>query len=365
MTLGPVPRDTVRAPVAQVTINGAVMPEILSVSVDDTNVFEASKFTVEARVSTAFPASWWGTQTQIRVKIFGGFAGQTSGLTRLLTGNVDKYSIDLDNRKITLTGRDLTSLLIDTKTAESYVNQNSGEIAVIIANKHGLTPVVTPTTTPAGTYYASDHTALALGALNHSTTEWDMLVYLAQKEGFDVFVQDTSLYFQPAQTTATPPYLITWTMGPDGVPSSNVIGLTIEHDLTQAPGVSVTILSYNSTSAQTIKAVTKAAGYNASQTAGNTQDYVYNVPNLTQASAQSLANQRFQDITRHLKTIRFSLPGDTVLTPRSVIQVSGTGTVFDTFYYPDMVSRKMDFDSGFPMTVTGKNIPPSFQQTGV
>jgi hypothetical protein len=43
-----------------------------------------------------------------------------------------------------------------------------------------------------------------------------------------------------------------------------------------------------------------------------------------------------------------------------MIKLTGTGTGFDTLYYPDEIGRTIT-PAGFKMEVTAKNIPPSAQ----
>ena len=336
------------------------MPGLVSASIDLKNDFEAATFTIDANIEPSYStnASWWSGQTKVVATIQIGYqSGSSVAWQTVLTGVVDDYEIDLDNRAVTFDGRDLAAQLIDTKTAQTYANQTSSEIATMLAQSVGLTPVVTATKTPVGRYYQIDHARMALGGFHTSITQWDLLIYLAQQEGFDLFVSGTSLYFQPAATSATP-YNIFWQLGQDGVPSSNVINLRLKHALTLAKGVSVTIKSWHSGMKRAIEQRTADPDYNGKNGYG-TQDYVFYVPNLTPQQAINLANQRYADITRHLREISFDAPGDLVLTPRLVVVLDGTGTAFDTTYYPDAISLALSQDGGFTMNVTAKNIPPT------
>jgi hypothetical protein len=227
----------------------------------------------------------------------------------------------------------------------------------MLAQAAGLTPVVAVTKTPVGRYYQIDHARMALGGFHSSITQWDLLIYLAQQEGFDLFVSGTSLYFQPAATSATP-YNIFWQLGADGEPNANVINLRLKHALTLAKGVSVTIKSWHSGLKRAITAKTADPTYKDKSGAG-TQDYVFYVPNLTPQQAIDLANQRYADITRHLRQISFECPGDLVLSPRLVVVLTGTGTAFDATYFPDDINLALSQDGGFTMSVTAKNIPPT------
>jgi phage protein D len=349
-----------RAPRAQVLLNNTVMLGLIDVSVDLTNEFEAAKFTLNGNINPDYVmnAAWWSNQTKVTAVVQVGFLFNSSVVWQtILTGLVDDYEIDLDNANIEINGRDLAAQLIDTKTADTYSNQTSSEIATMLATSAGLTPVVTPTTTIVGTYYQIDTTHTGLGAFSQDITQWDLLVYLAQQEGFDLFVSGSSLYFQPPATAANA-YNISWKMGPNNIPISDVMGLKLKHSLTLAKGVTVTVKSYNSNTGRAIKAVTADPNY-SNTLDPDAQNYVFYVPNLTPQQAINLANKRYSDITRHLRVIEFDVPGDAVLTPRSLIVLSGTGTSFDQSFYPDQISLKLSFDDGFTMSVTARNIPPT------
>ena len=358
--VGPVSPATVRAPRAQVLINGAVMQGLVGISVNLTNNFEAATFTIDANIEPGYAQneSWWSNQAKVTAQIqIGYLSGASVAWTTILSGVVDAYDIDFDSRAINLTGRDLAAQLIDTKTAQTYANQTSSEIVTQLAQAAGLTPVVTPTKTPVGRYYQIDHARMSLGAFHSDITQWDLCIYLAQQEGFDLFVSGTSLYFQPPGTSSNA-YNISWQLGEDNIPISNVMALRGHHALTLAKGVSVTIKSWHSGLKRPIIAKTADPTYKGKEDDG-TQDFVFYVPNLTPQQAIALANQRYADITRHLRTITFDAPGDLVLTPRLVVVLTGTGTSFDTTYYPDTIDLKLSFQEGFCMTVSCKNIPPT------
>jgi len=49
------------------------------------------------------------------------------------------------------------------------------------------------------------------------------------------------------------------------------------------------------------------------------------------------------------------LPGDNSLTTRGMVQLVGTGTDWDQFYYPDTVTRRISFEEGYRMELRAKN----------
>ncbi len=63
-----------------------------------------------------------------------------------MVGNIDSWDFDPAHFEIIASGRDLSGLLIDAKSAgESFKNYTSSQIASLLATRHGLTPVVTAT----------------------------------------------------------------------------------------------------------------------------------------------------------------------------------------------------------------------------
>ena len=266
------------------------MQGVTGASWEPNNQFEAATFTIEGNVEPVYAmnAAWWLNQGKVTVQIQVGYDPGNGIIPwqTVLTGVVDQGQISLDDRTIRVTGRDLVAQLIDTKTAQAYQNNTASEIVTLLAQNAGLqitdgqgNSTVTHTTTLVGTYYQIDHNRMALGGFHSDITQWDLLKYLAQQEGFDLFVSGTALYFQPPATTADA-YNIFWTLDQDGIPVSNVIGLSLEHSLTLAKGVSVTVKSWNSKLAKPIIATTADPDYKTSPGQGTKIMSSY-VPNLT------------------------------------------------------------------------------------
>ena len=88
--------------------------------------------------------------------------------------------------------------MIDAYRQQDFVNQTASEVVSSIAQYHGLTPVVTATSGSVGRYYGDGFTRLSLGQFSRIRSDWDLVVELARENGFDVFVQGATLYFQPA-----------------------------------------------------------------------------------------------------------------------------------------------------------------------
>jgi phage protein D len=205
---------------------------------------------------------------------------------------------------------------------------------------------------------------MTLNDFTRVTTEWDLLTFLAQEEGFSVWVSGNTLNFQPVPPPTQNPVVITLSGGQDPWVTSNAATVRLRRALTLARDIQVTVQSWSSRTASAFKVTAKATGAkkaSASATAGagqtTTQNYVYTRPNLTHAQAQALANQKLAELSAHERVVTITMAGETSMTPRQGLQIMGTGTNFDLAYYITEINRHIDAE-GFGQTVTAKNSSP-------
>ena len=381
MRVNPDISGTARAPRCIVKLGAAdstvVMPGWVNVEVVNNNMTSADTFHVTFAASMlpdAFDANWFSEQADMYVSVYMGFPADpdnysSSDLTQFIYGQVDAIEYDPVERMIDVSGRDLTRVFIDTKSTEKYVNLTSSQIATQLATAHGLIPQVTQTTTKALKYYDIDHVVMT-----DERSDWELLMYLAQVEGFIVYVRNKTLYFGPNPVeTAAPyayaPYVIQWQPASDasGADTANVQTLNFQRALTIGRGVQVVIRSWNSKQAKgftaTFPSAAKRIQVGKSTPFGQSQVYARTIPNLTQAQADQRAQSLYNSIVQHEMRLTAELPGDVLLDTTSVIQVTGTGTAYDQIYYPDSISRRFGWDGGFSMHVSAKNMAPESQAT--
>ena len=359
-----------RQPRGMVRLNDTLATGWVSWEVDNNTFYQADTFRVDFAVS-ALPADrgpdWFAAQPAILVEILAGFPADPENygkadLDSLLYGLVDDVTFDPVARTITVSGRDLTSKLIDAKTIQKWPNLTASQIAEKIAAAHGLTPKVTKTTTKAGKYYEIDHVRVQTG----ERSVWDLLTWLAHEENFQVYVKGKELHFEPFAKPTDDPYLLKWQEPTDeqGFPVFNGTGISFSRNLTLAKDVIVEVRSWN---AKNKKGFTKKAQAThnkntvlkgAAQPYGDAQVYSYTFPGLTPDGALKKAQSLLAEITAHEAILDATLPADNILTTRNVIQVVGTGTAFDQIYYPDSLRREMDKNGGYRMTIHAKNHSP-------
>lgn len=352
--LPPLPRQ----PRIRVLANGVAATQVVSADIQSNNHYAADRFRLTLAIDAASAAAWCAT-TDCFVNIqFSLDAG--ARWTSLLQGAVDVVDYDPIARKLQLSGRDLTAALIEARTHEAFTNQTSSEIAVLLAGRHNLTPDVVPTSTLVGRYWQIEHDRVTLDQFSTTTTEWDLLVTLAQHEGYDVWVSGTTLHFRPSQRSNDPvPVLrtVATKAGP-----ANVLNVRLERSLTLARDTRVEVKSWNS---RQQRAFIQTAQSKSRGTASRRppRHYVFVVPNLTPDGALKLAQQKLADLTRRERTIAIEMPGDIDLRPRMQVALIGTGTEFDQTYWIDAIDRRLDFSAGFTQRIRASNTSVASQAT--
>jgi phage protein D len=357
-----------RTPRALIQINGQTVREVEYLEYVENNFYLSDSFHVKLplyNLQEALTIEYWLSQPAILVELFVGFpqdpiSYSISDLQSLILGGINNLNVRVfDNGGyVEFDGFDLSKKFIDNKTTEKYPNLTASDIAIKLAQEQGLTPVVTPTTQKVGYYYAQDYVQLQT-----EITEWDLLVYLAQQEGFQVFVRGKSLYFQPRPLTSPNPYVFqAQTLENGQLASFNGTQLVVSRNLNYARDVIVKIRSWNAKTgrvevearATPNKKTVLAA---AAQPIGEAQTFQYTIPGLSKEQALIRARQILEDISQHERVLQASCPGDNILRKDSVIALKGVSTSADQTYYPDTITRTIS-PGGYTMQVRAKNHSP-------
>lgn len=367
--LNPIPTVPAgRQPRGIVRLNGVAVPGWVSWDVSSNTYYEADTFRVSFAAS-ALPSangpSWFSTQTELFVEVLAGFPSNpddpsVSELQSLIYGRVDDIDFDPVSTMITVSGRDLTAVFIDAKLTGEYTNQRSSDIATGLALAHGLTPVVTATTTNVGTYYKRDQVRM-----QSDRSEWDMLAWLAREEGFVCYVVGQELHFEPDLRETVEPYAIQWEApnNTNGHPVANVQELQFQRNLTVSKGITVTVRSPSLTSKTAVvrsyPSAAKSVQAGKASPFGGVQTYYFTMAaGKTPDDVQKYATKKYTEIIAHEMKLHARLPGDNLLTTKNVIRVTGTGTAFDQTYFPNVITRTMSMNEGYTMTVDAKNHNP-------
>lgn len=348
-------------------LNGTEVP-FVSFSIESFAFRGAGTFDLTLSVS-ALPSAmqklnWWAVQTSICVELFISIMTQAGiDKKRHILGNIDTWHYEPARFEISAEGRDFTAKLIDAKTpGESFKNLTSSQIAMMLAHRHNLVPVITPTTQRVGEFYQID-----TAHLTGEQTEWDLITALAAIENFSVYVEGDRLHFRPQHATAdTDHYVIRWQpTGLQTYPQCNLSeDLSFSRALTIAKGVTVEVLSWNSKlKHKQYKAAYPKPAHRTTpgQAAPETQVYRVIRNGLTPEAAQALAESVYHQIVQHEMTFSGSTAGDNLLMPGTPVRIEGTQSLFDQLYLCDRVRRTLSWDTGYTMYITGKNHSPALE----
>lgn len=341
--------------------NGVIIPGLIDVEVISNNHFSSDTFsaTFALNASVLFGSGFWASELEIAVQVL--FSVNATTFVSLFTGTVDTVTINVIRGLVHIMGRDLSAQLIEARIEETFSNRTSSEIASVLATRHGLTANVVRTITPVGRYYQDEHDRITLGQFSRSTTEWDLLVFLAEQEGFNVSVSGTALNFLPSNNSTLAPYLIT---------PANCIDMRLERRLILARDIAVTVKTWNSRQnnafAQTVIGKNNASSGRSGL--NNPLQYLFVSPNLTADQALNFAQKKLESFTMHERIVEVTVPGDLCLTPIGQLILTGTDTQFDQIYDIDLIERRLSLNDGFTQRIKAKGSSPrsvSSNQNGV
>lgn len=323
-------RNELRSPRIRASLSGFQLSGLLSAEVETNNHFAADRFRLRFAANGIDQDVLHIPGRSIEVEV-----GDGGDWKSCIVGLIDQVAFDPVLGVIDVDGRDLSSQLIESQIDETFSNRTSSEIATLFGLRHGLLVAADPTSTPIGRYYQSEHDRIALGQYAKATTEWDLLAFLAVREGFDLFVSGRTLHFGvPILTDAAI------------VRPEDCISLQLGHAVSLARPIDVLVRSWNSKTGEVVQG--EALGFGV----GPVWQRKISRPNLTNSSAQQQAQRTVADLKRHEWTARCTMPGETSLSARSIVVIEDTNSPWDRLYQVIQISRRLDIKHGFTQTLS-------------
>jgi phage protein D len=346
------PDDIVRRPRLRLTVNGSVIA-CMSAEITSQRGSHAATFRREVNHNILSPGSGssWLDVDQIEVVVDIGFAGQGAALptvwTSMVSGIVDRVSLDPVLSLAVLDGRDYAARLIDLPLQDAYLNKTGAEVARDLASRCGLAADVDDTAGLVGQYYQIQHSKTVFGAYSRHANGWDLLSELAEIENYELWVDGRTLHFKrPSQ--AGQPLAVSFGPGNAGgsFPVLNVDTLSLDRTTGLSGPVQVGIDSWNSRQKQRI-----TARYPVS-VSGKVRLYTILKPNLQAEQADALAKAAYLQLRARKRTLLATMAGELTLTPRRTLQMTGTGTGWDTVYIVDRIVRHICLQRGFTQHIS-------------
>ena len=318
-----------RAPALRVLVDGAVLDGVIGADVSSNNHLAADRFHMRLAASVG---GWTGLlEGGARLVVQAGLDGDW---VDLVTGEADSVGLDPVRGVIDVEGRDLSAVFIDTRVDETFANRTSSEIAAELAGRHGLRVDADRTSTLVGRYYQSEHDRLTMGQFSRAMSEWDLLAYLAGREGFGLFMDGEVLRFGAPAGGA-----------PVVLRPSDCMSLQLERVLAMERAITVTVRSWDQRGGEAVVQTVQGGG------AGRAWNHSLVRPNLPADEAQRVAERTLADLLRHGWVARATMPGELALSARDRVTLEGTGTAWDRVYAVSEVSRHLEVRRGFTQTV--------------
>ncbi|WP_131829539.1 phage late control D family protein [Teichococcus deserti] len=366
--------SNVRKPRLRVIVDGAEVAAI-SAEVTNNNFFQADAWQIDCALFADFRygIQWWDTRTGKPIEIAMGFevSGSVSWTT-LITGTADLADYDIDAGIVTLSGRDYTSRLIDHKTTETYQNMSASAIVQKLAAAVGMTADVTPTRGNVGRFYDQNTTHHSQSTVGQTQTAWDMVVFLARREGYDVWVTGTTIHFHPAGASTEQPRIIRVDLPTFTHPSlpvarhapSEVSRLRLNQREHLARDVKIVVSSFNSRTGRRIERSYPSADRRVRSTSQGQQVtlYEFQLPDATEEQLLQEAQRKYLEIIQHTREVSWEEPGELLVNPRRKVLLSGDLGSYAQEYFVDSVTRRIRTDGGFTQEVRAKNKAPSQEE---
>lgn len=338
-------RGATRSPRLRAILNGTVVVGAIAATVAHTASCGAATFSLSVSLAenANLDTAYWANLTEARVKIQVSPRAPEPYMD-LIEGYCDSIQLHPISGVVRLDGRDLSASLLDTKTPTDFQNLTPTEIVTLLAKAHGLTPIVASTAANAGRHYGNISNILSLSQFAKLTSDWDVLVELAQASDFDLYVSGTALYFQQRQIAYENPQYIKY---------SELMDIKMDRLLPLSNGVDLTVLSWNSADQYAVTQTVDTSMARKSSDAGTWPARKYTVmrPNLSAASAQALARRVAQSLSAAAMSIKFTMLGDAAMTVRRPVVLQGTDTIFDRPFKIESLTRSFRSRSGFSQVV--------------
>ncbi|MGH6821944.1 MAG: phage late control D family protein [Methylocella sp.] len=298
-------------------------------------------FSATIPIDASLPASFWASQDGLDAAAILSAGGETKSL---VSGAVDEISIDWINFSVSVSGRDKSADLTQTRRNKKYANKTAADIVKDIAQAHGLDAMVPSGGNDVSKKFDIDTTHLIL-----NRTDFETISQLAEREGVRWFVDGNTLYFGAAASGGV--YEVHYRPPQGGYMASNAMSLTTSRNVLAAKTIEATVKSWHHKDKKLYEHTAKATGK------GGSLAYEFHHPGMNQQQIEKIAKSAVNEAIHHEMTIEVEMPGDLAIDPTMKLQLAGTGTEFDQAY--DIHEITWEYQSGengfFSMSITGKS----------
>lgn len=332
-------------PRAWVEIGGQVVPWqfLLKVEVDNTLYMAADSAELVLRNDTLI-SDYLRKKQEVRIWL--GYVRNPDSwgrdeLTHLFTGQIDGI-LPLFGKGMTVRVmcRDYSAILIDSHFTGSWENLTTSELATRLFQARGLTPVVTPTSTPIEREMVYDR------------REWEILQAMAERDGFVCYVdKDKRGYYGPrSEADELTSAALRYRQGP----GSNVIEWEFEDTSVNVIN-RVIVRHYLGRTKGYVEGMAEDPEHIAQY--GLRQRIIHDSHAVDTATANRIAEEKLKIYKRVAVTGRGRVIGNPELRAEAKVVAIGFGR-FDGPYYIDRATHTLDKLNGYVTELTVASLRP-------
>ena len=334
-----------RQPRAYLIVEDVTLPAT-SIDVNLSKTHKSDTFHAEVPFGALPPGMderWWSEKSNISVQVFISMTADGVGVKRF-DGKVDQVGHDFARRVLTIQGRDKSAELIDNKAQKKFNNKSPDQVVKELASDHGVEVDADAVGKKAGKLFQIDYAKIAQGG-----STWTVINRLADENGMVAYMTGGKLYFKPFDEKLPVYKLVYVPPTPESAANGNFMTPTTSRNVILGRPVKVKVSSWNHK---------ENKAYSSEQTeskgTGSPLIYNYEAPGMTGDQVEKLAKKRLAENTSHELSYTLNIPGDTALTPRVDLELSGTNTAYDQRHEITTIQETISQDGGYRMTVSGK-----------
>ncbi|HLP87141.1 MAG TPA: hypothetical protein VK184_00845 [Nostocaceae cyanobacterium] len=240
-----------------------------------------------------------------------------------ITGLEPEYNQDM-TPILVVRGHDLRHRLLRGRYTRSFLQMKDSDIATQIAATRSIAAQVT------------DSKVILEYILQHNQTDWEFLQERAKRIGYEVIIENTTLYFRPHENNQTK--VLTLTYGEnlqEFLPRLSTMSQVQQLEIRGwIPKDKQEVISKATAGQEGGTMGGSTSGAKAVKTAfGESSQTIVNQPVMSKAEADQMALGQFQNIAIAYITGEGACQGNADLRAGKVIEIAGVGTRFSGLYY--------------------------------
>lgn len=263
------------------------------------------------------------------------------GSVKIFDGKIDCVTHDFTKGEFEFSGRDKGSKLIDKKSSKKFNNQKPHEIVKTLASDAGLETDVDDVDDKSGRIMEIDYVGL-----QHRSDDWTAIQKLAEVHDREAYMTNGKVYFKKPDEKL-PTFAVHFTPPTAQSPAdSNVVRLSVERSLNLGKNIKHTVHSRHHKHKKNYEGTYTEKG------SGDTVEWHHHHPGLDKDQATKRAKSHCNKVTKHELKITIEMPGDPTVTPRHMIDLTGTGTAYDQQHAIECIEHKLSVEHGYSMTIS-------------